>query len=167
MMKTKHLALCSILTAIALTIFVAEQQIPVIIPIPGIKLGLSNIITLFALIFLSPKEAFGILFARILLGSFFTGNPSTLIYRFSGGIICFIAEWLLLKLFSDKYIKEISAVGAIIHNITQLTVAGIVLKTSYVFYYFPYLLIAGIVTGYFTGVCVWFLQKSKAMRKFF
>ena len=165
-MKLKRLALCGILTAVALTIFVIESHIPVIIPIPGIKPGLSNIITLFALVFLTPKEAMGILIARILLGSFFTGNPSTLIYSLSGGVICFLAEWILLKLFSDKYIREISAAGAVVHNLTQLTVAALILKTSAVFYYLPYLLIAGIVTGYFTGLCVWFLKKNKSLGKF-
>ena len=94
----KRLALCGILCGAALTIFVIEAQIPLPLPLPGMKLGLSNIITLFALLYLSPRDAFLILIARIILGTIFTGQPSTLLYSLSGGLVCLLAESLVLKI---------------------------------------------------------------------
>ncbi len=159
-MKIKRLALCGILTAVALTIFVIEAQIPLLFPIPGIKLGLSNIVTLFALIFFSPKEALLILSARIILGSFFSGNPSTLIYSFAGGLLCFLGEYFLLRISRNLHIWEISAVGGVLHNMAQLITASLVLGEMDVFWYTPYLIISGIITGLFTGSCIHFLNKK-------
>ena len=77
-MKTRKLTLLALLTAIALTIFMVEAQIPALVPIPGIKLGLANIVTVFAVFALGPKDAVLILSARIFLGAVFAGNFSTI-----------------------------------------------------------------------------------------
>ena len=86
-----------ILTAIALTIFVLESQIPPLVAIPGIKLGLANIVTLFALVFLSPTDAFIILILRVTMGSVFSGQIMTLAYSLTGGLLCLLTEMILLK----------------------------------------------------------------------
>lgn len=156
-MHTKRLVTDGILTAVALTIFVLEAQLPLPVPIPGIKLGLSNIVTLFALVFLSGKDAAGILLARILLGAFLTGNPATLLYSLLGGLSCLAAEVLLLRLGSVQFIWGISAIGALVHNTAQLAAAALVTRTASVFWYLPFLWIAGILTGLFTGLCIWYL----------
>lgn len=157
----KRMVLIAVLTCIALTIFVLESQIPPLVAIPGIKLGLANIITLFALVFLCPRDAFIILILRVFLGSIFSGQIMTLAYSLSGGVICLITELILLKFLSQKFLWAISAIGAIIHNLTQITVAVLITATTEIFWYIPYLIIAGIITGVFTGYCVQFIiQKS-------
>ena len=158
--NVRKTALCAILCAIALTIFVLEAQIPVPVPIPGIKLGLSNIITLFALLYLTPKDTFIILLGRILLGALFSGNPSVLIYSLSGGVICLLFEILLLKLLSKKFIIEISVLGAMIHNVVQLLCAAAVTASFSVFIYLPPLIVAGAVCGLFCGICIFFADKK-------
>lgn len=158
MQTTKRLAVCGILTAAALTIFVLEAQLPPLVPVPGIKPGLANIVTLFALVFLCPRDAFLILLARTLLGAFLVGNPSILLYSLSGGLVCLGAETLLLRLCGQRQIWAVSAAGAAVHNLTQLLTAGLVTRTASVLWYLPPLLAAGILTGLFTGLCVWHLN---------
>lgn len=160
-MKIKYIARCGVLTAVALTIFVVENMLPPLVAIPGIKLGLANIITLLSLIILSPKEGFLILCGRILLGAFFIGAPSTLLYSLAGGIGCFLAELLLIRIFGKNLISGISAIGGMVHNILQLLVAFLITKTPEIFYYLPFLLISGILTGLFNGLCVWFIINRK------
>ena len=145
---------------VALSIFVVEAQIPLPFPLPGLKLGLSNIVTLLALVYLSPLEAFLILTSRILLGAIFTGSPSALIYSLSGGFVCLLAEVLLFKSIGKNFIIEISIIGAVLHNITQILCAFSITKTMAVFYYLPYLLIAAIITGAFCGLCVKLTDKK-------
>ena len=157
----KRLALCGILCAAALTIFVIEAQIPLPLPLPGIKPGLSNIITLFALLYLSPRDALLILIARILLGTIFTGQPSTLLYSLCGGLVCLLAEILVLKLFGKRFVVEISIIGAIVHNTVQVLCAAFITQTASVFWYLPPLVITGVITGTFCGLCVYFIDKHK------
>lgn len=158
--KTKRLAICAVLCAAALTIFVIEAQIPLPLPIPGIKLGLANIITLFALLYLSPREAFMILSGRILLGAIFVGSPYVLLYSFSGGVVSLLAEFMCLKLFGKRFIVEISVIGAMTHNTVQILCAALVTRTAAVFWYLPPLLIAAVITGAFCGLCVKFMAKN-------
>lgn len=157
--SVKRLTLCAALCGAALTIFVIEAQIPLPLPIPGLKLGLANIITLFALVYLSPREALMILVGRIILGSVFTSSLSILLYSLSAGIGCILAEKLLLKILSDRFIIEISIVGAITHNVTQVLCAALIMKSKYVFWYLPPLIICAIFTGTFCGLCVKFVYK--------
>ena len=159
-MKTKNITLCGILITVSLIIFMVENQIPALLPIPGIKLGLSNIVILFSLLYLSPKETFLVLISRVLLSALLTSAPSTLLYSLTGGLGCLIAELILLKALSKEYIIAISPAGAIVHNIFQLIIAFFITKTPEVFFYLPILIISGIITGLFTGLCIYFLDKK-------
>lgn len=156
----RHTVLMGVLTAIALTIFVLESAIPPLTAIPGIKLGLANIVTLFALVVLGPRDAFIILVIRVFLGSVFTGQIMTLAYSMTGGILCLICETLLLKLLPIKNLWAISIVGAIVHNTAQITVAVLMTSTAEIFWYLPYLIIAAIITGTFIGAAVQFTIKK-------
>lgn len=158
--STKRLVLCALLCAAALTIFVAEAQIPLPIPLPGVKLGLSNVITLFALLWLGTRDAFLILICRIILGAIFISNPSTLIYSLSAGLVCLVAEAILIRLLSKKFVCEISIIGAIVHNAVQVSCAAAITKTASVFAYLPPLIIVAIITGAFCGLCVKFAYKK-------
>ena len=153
-MKLKRLTLCGVLTAVSLTIFVLEAQLPPLLPVPGVKLGLANLITLFALLYLSPKETCLILLARILLGTVFTASPATLLYSLTGGFFCLGAELILIKFWHIQEIWAISTVGAMVHNLGQLIAAALVTQTLSIFWYLPILLIFGILTGLFTGFCI-------------
>lgn len=150
-MKVKRLMQMSLLTAIALTIFLVEARIPTLAPIPGMKLGLANIVTTWALFTLGPAEAVMILLGRILLGSLFSGSMMSLLYSLSGGLLCFLLSLLLRKLVSEKQIWVVSILGAMAHNIGQLLVATAVMQTWTVWYYAPVLMISGMLAGAFTG----------------
>ena len=143
----------ALLTAIALTIFMAEAQIPVPIPIPGIKLGLANIVTVYAVFALGPGDALLILVARVFLGAVFSGQMSTLLYSAGGGLLCWLALCLLRRVLSRDQIWLCSPVAAIFHNLGQLLVAAGVMKTWAVLAYLPYLVMAGTAAGLFTGLC--------------
>lgn len=156
----RRLALCSILCAAALVIFIVEAQIPALVPVPGVKLGLANIITLFALIYLTPAETFMILIARILLGSVFAAQPMLIPYSLCGGILCLLGEYVLIKLFGKKFIAEISVIGAILHNIGQICFAAAAVKSASVFAYLPVLIISAAITGLFCGLCVMLADKA-------
>ncbi len=155
-MRYQRLTRSAVLTALALIIFIVEAQLPPLVPIPGVKLGLSNTVTLFALLYLTPKEVLWILVARILLGGLVVGNPSILLYSLTGGLGCLGAELLLRRM---APIWAISIVGAMTHNLVQTVVACWVTKTPMVFSYLPILLISGMVTGLFTGLCIYFLDR--------
>lgn len=163
-MKTKHLTLCGVLTAVALAIFVLEAQLPHLLPVPGVKPGLSNLITLFALLYLSPGETLLILLARIVLGALLTGNPSTLLYSLAGGLGCLGTELFLLRKCIVSAIWAISAVGAMAHNLIQTFVAAWMTKTPEVFWYLPFLLITGMLAGIFTGLCIQVLHRRYGHR---
>lgn len=148
---TRRLTRLALLTAIALTIFMAEAQLPVI-PIPGVKLGLANIVTVYAVFVLGPGDGLMILAARIFLGAVFSGQMMTLLYSAGGGLLCWLCLLVLSRVCGREQMWLCSPVSAIFHNIGQLLVAAWVMKTWAVMAYLPYLLIAGIAAGLFTGV---------------
>lgn len=151
-MNIKKMVQLSMFTTIALTIFVVESYLPPLAPIPGIKLGLANTITLIVLALWGWKEGMLVLFLRILLGSMLTGNVISCCFSLGGGILCFLVMSLLKTIVPQKMIWLLSVIGAVFHNIGQLLVACIVLESSSVFWYFPILLTSGIITGIFTGM---------------
>ena len=154
---TRRITLLALLTAIALTIFMIEAQLPVLVPIQGVKLGLANIITVYAVFVLGPGDALLILCARVFLGAVFSGQMMTLLYSMGGGLLAWLAMVGLRKLLTRKQIWLCSPVAAVFHNLGQLLVAAGVMKTWAVKAYLPYLLLSGIITGLFTGLCAQFL----------
>lgn len=88
-MKPRRLTRIAMLTAIALTIFLVEAQIPAPLPVPGVKPGLANIVTVYAMFFLGPVDTLCILLCRIFLGSVLSGQPVTLFYSLGGGVSCY------------------------------------------------------------------------------
>ena len=148
---TKKLAMMGLFTALAMIFGYVETILPISIGIPGVKLGLANIVVVFALYRLKPLEAFWINVARIVLVSFMFGNLSMMLYSLAGGILSFAAMTLLKK--SGKFsIYGISVAGGVFHNVGQLVVAMIALETASMVYYGPVLLISGLVTGLLIGI---------------
>ena len=148
----KRITALGVLTAVALTIFVIEARLPSLAPIPGIKLGLANIITVWALFMLGPRDAGMILLARILLGSLFCGSATTLIYSMSGGLLCYLVSLAVFRILGEKQIWVAGVIGAIAHNVGQLIAATFVLKSAAAWSYAPVLTISAIITGAFTGM---------------
>ena len=158
-MKTnvKKLAIMAILTAIALIIFIIEAQIPLPIPVPGVKLGLANAVTLFALFYAGRKyfstyNIFAVLLCRILLGAVFTGRPIVVVYSLAGGLLAFAAQVVMKRFVTDKQIWVCGAVGAVFHNVGQILAAMVITGTPSIAAYLPVLIIAGIITGVITGL---------------
>lgn len=141
----------ALLTAIALTIFMVEAQIPVAVPIPGVKLGLANIVTVYTVFALGAGDALLVLVSRVFLGAVFSGQMMTLLYSLGGGLLCWLAMVGLRRLLTVKQLWLCSPLTAICHNLGQLLVAAGVMKTWAVLAYLPYLVIAGAGAGLFTG----------------
>ena len=151
-MSSKKLTTAALLTAAALIMFVIEAQIPPLTAVPGIKLGLSNIVTLFALYTMGPGSALCILLVRIFLGSIFLGQMMTLIYSLAGGLLCFCLSALMSRVFPPHKLWVVSVFGAMAHNVGQIATAIWVTNTPELLLYLPILIISGIITGMFTGV---------------
>ncbi len=153
----------AVLTAIALTIFMIESQIPAPVPIPGVKLGLANIITLTTMLILGRKEAGAVLAVRVLMGAVFAGSPSSLLYSAMGGLFAYIVMCLLVGVIPEKRLWALSALSAVAHNAGQLLACVLVVKTPGVFVYAPALIVSGVITGAFTGWGAMYLVR--ALRK--
>lgn len=152
-MKTRKLTQMALLSAIALTIFVVEAQIPALVPIPGIKLGLANIVTVFAVFTLGSWEAALILCVRIFLGAVFAGNFSTIFYSLAGGGLAILVTILLKRILTVKQLWVAGALGANAHSIGQMAMAVLLTGTPGLMIYLPVMLLCSIITGTFTGLC--------------
>lgn len=152
-LKTKRMTELAMLTATALIIFIIELQIPNPIPIPGVKLGLANIITVYAVYHYRAGEVLLLVFVRIFLGALFSGYFSTILYSLAGSALCLLGMLLLEKVIDEKYLWLSSVFGAVLHNLGQITAAFLITATPGVFVYVPFLLVSGCLSGAFTGVC--------------
>ena len=149
---TKRLCRMGLLTALALILFTVEAQIPAPIPVPGVKLGLSNIVTVYAMFALGPRDTLLILLCRIFLGSLFSGQMMTLLYSLSGGLLCYGSMLVLRRLLTRRQIWVCSVIGACFHNLGQMAAAIWVAGTWQLVYYLPVLLVCGMLSGLFTGL---------------
>ncbi len=151
MTKTKKLALCGVLTALALGLSYAERFFPLqmIFPLPGIKLGLANVVTLIALCLLGKSYAFSVLTARCLLGAVF-GNLAGLVFSLVGGLLALLVMCFAVKI-KGLSLYGASVLGAAAHNIGQILVAMVVMGSVYVAAYLPWLLMVSVLTGLLTG----------------
>lgn len=149
-MKSKKIAFMGLLTALAMIFSYIEFLIPISIGIPGIKLGLANIVVVTALYVIKPQEAFLINVVRILLSGLLFGNSMSLIYSLAGGLLSF-GVMLLLKKINGFSVYGISIAGGVSHNVGQILAAMLTLENLMIVYYLPALLIAGTVTGLLIG----------------
>jgi len=164
-MSIKKMVTLALFTTIALTIFVIESALPPIAPIPGIKLGLANIVTLVVLVHYGSKDAFFVLMLRIILASIFAGQIISFAYSLCGGCLCLLSMCICNKLLHNKYIYVTSIIGAIFHNIGQIIIACVLLQSLSIMVYLPILLISSIITGLFTGLCSHFLSPFFSSKK--
>ena len=150
-MDTKKIAYCGLLTTVALLLSYIERMIAIPMIVPGMKLGLANIAVLIALYLFDSKTAFCISILRILIsGILFTGFASFL-YSASGALVSFCMMSLFKK--TNRFsVIAVSIFGGISHNIGQIIIACIIVENIRLFYYMPFLIILGIITGFLTGI---------------
>lgn len=137
--------------ALALIFSYVETLIPVNLGIPGVKLGLANLIIVVALYKMRLSEAYLLSVVRVLLAGFIFGNYFSIIYSLAGGLLS-LTVMALLKKWGGFSLQGISIAGGVFHNIGQLIVAAVVVETFSVTYYFPVLLVAGLLTGLVIGI---------------
>lgn len=148
----------------ALIIGLIENSIPPLLAFaPGVKMGLSNVVTLTAIIILGISDAFIILFVRCFLGSVFGGNLIALMYSIPAGFLSLVIQIFLYKfVFPRISLMFVSLIGAIVHNIVQISIASVVVSTN-LLPMLPFTLIASIIAGLFVGIvsylCVKYLPK--------
>ncbi len=150
-MKAKKVATYGLLVALAFILSYIESLFPLSLAIPGIKLGLANLVVIIALYSMGAKEAFSLSILRILLVGFTFGNLSMMLYSLAGGML----SWLLMTIFRKSKLFSmtgVSIIGGIAHNIGQIGVAILVVETFDIAYYLPFLMIAGVVTGAVIGI---------------
>lgn len=149
--KVRDIAFYGMMIALAFMFSYLETFIPInaLIPIPGVKLGLANVVVLFALYTMKPRDAFFIGVIRASLSGLLFGNAMTIPYSLAGCLLSLLVMWLAKK--TNLSIMGVSMLGGICHNIGQLIVAVILTSTVQLAYYIPVLLIAGMVTGLLMG----------------
>lgn len=152
MKKTTTLTLCAMLISLALALSYAERFIPLqmLIPLPGIKLGLANIVTLTALYLLGAKSAFTILILRCFLGSLFGGGITGFLFSLCGGLLSMTVMTLARRMTCFS-VYGVSILGAAAHNIGQIAIAILLMRSVYIGAYLPYLLVVALFTGFATG----------------
>lgn len=158
-----QLTRCAMLTAVALALSYLENLFPLsaAIPLPGVKLGLANIVTVFALYALGPGQAALILAGRCLLGAMFAGNMNALLFSLLGGAAAMSAMALLSRL-RRLSVYGVSVGGAAAHNCGQVAAAVLTLGNTGPLYYLPVLLGVSLFTGALTGLVAACLFKALA-----
>ena len=146
-----RVAYFGVFTALALMFSYIETMIPIQFGVPGIKLGFANIMIVIMLYKSSAKEALLLSIVRIMLSGFLFGNLSSILYSIAGGVLS-LGIMTLLKKQGGFSVIGVCVAGGVSHNVGQLIVAMLVVETYQVGYYFPVLLVAGVLTGLGIGV---------------
>ncbi len=163
--RTYKLSLYSLLLALSLILsFFENAFFPSILPLPGVKAGLSNIVTLFSLYTLSPLATFSILFVRSIVSSIFGGGITALVFSLSGGTLAFLSM-LFLKRYNAFSIYGVSILGASFHSIGQIISASLLFFSFSIFMYLPIMLLASIITGITTAFIAQFIIRRTDMYK--
>jgi heptaprenyl diphosphate synthase len=154
----KKTAFLGMFVALALIASYVESLIPIYFGAPGIKLGLANLVTVAVLYQSGLKEGAIVSFLRILLSGFLFGNVFSILYSLAGGVFSLLVMYGLKK--SEKFsILGVSVAGGISHNIGQMAVAVFLMENGKIAFYFPILMIAGVITGLLIGIASREVQK--------
>ena len=150
-METRKIARMGLLTALALILSYVESLIPAFVAVPGVKMGLANIVVVLALYTLGPGEAAIVSIIRVLLSSLLFGSILSLSYSAAGAIISLLSMIIMMKtkIFG---VTSVSVTGGVFHNLGQILVACLVLETDVLLYYLPVLILSGTITGAVIGI---------------
>jgi heptaprenyl diphosphate synthase len=149
--RTKNMAITALMVALALIFSYIEAIIPYNPGIPGVKLGIANIVTLIALYLLSTKHAWAVSVIRVLIAGLLFNGVFAAVYSLAGAIVS-LTGMILLKKSNLFSIAGVSMAGGVLHNMGQLIMAALLLQDSKIFLYFPVLLFSGMITGIIIGL---------------
>lgn len=156
----RKLATLAIFTALSLITFLIENLFPPLV-IPGAKMGLANIFSLAVLIIYGPWEALTVIAVRTVCGAFLAGNPSMLLYSFSGGVVAIgVSALLMYTVYPRISMTAVSIAAAVIHNLTQSLVFVLVSQTPQMLAYMPYLTLLGVLSGIIVGAVTLLIFKK-------
>ena len=152
-MESKKVAIYGMLIALAMVLSFLESMLPALVAVPGVKLGLTNLVVMVALYRMKPADAFVINIIRILLVGLTFGNSFSLVYSFAGGALSFIVMLLLFRIREGLFSPVgVGAAGGVAHNMGQLIVAAIIMRSAGVGFYIPVLLVSGVIAGAVIGM---------------
>lgn len=164
--EVKKLTFLSIMSALAIILSFVESLLPPIwSAVPGIKMGLPNIVVIFLLYKFSIKEAAVVSFIRLITVGLLFGNFMTFLYSLAGAVLSLLVMWLLKHINRFSQIG-VSIAGAVSHNLAQVVVAILLLGTKEIGFYMPVLAVSGTVAGIFVGLSGIMLLKYTAKYKF-
>lgn len=154
----KKTAYYGIFAAMAIIVGYIEMLFPLPIGIPGVKLGIANVVVLTALYVMGGKSAFYISIIRIVISALLFKGFGSFIFSASGAVLSFIVMYMAIKIRGISPIG-VSILGGIAHNAGQLIAAGIVISNLKIVYYIPVLLVSGVITGILTGIIVKYVTR--------
>ena len=150
-MKTKKVAMLGLTIALAMIMSYIEALVPLSFAVPGIKMGLANIVIIFVLYKIGTKEAILVSLIRVFLVSLLFSNVMAMAYSIAGAVLSLSVMWLLKKI--DKFsVIGVSVAGGVMHNVGQIIMAIILLRTEQIAIYLPVLILTGTVTGVIIGI---------------
>ena len=150
-METRKIARMGLLVALSMILSYVESLIPAFVAVPGVKVGLANIVVIFALYTLGPIEALTVSLLRVILSSFLFGSVLSLLYSLSGALLS-LGGMILMKKVKIFSTTAVSVTGGVLHNVGQILVACLVLETDVLLYYLPVLILSGTITGVVIGI---------------
>lgn len=165
MKKTKEIAYLGILAALAVVLAVLEQFVPLqaLIPLPGVKIGMANIVTAILLKLFGFRESAAVLLVRCSITAFLFGTPVSFAMSVTGGVFALIGMWILFRFPKRFSVIGVSIAGAALHNIGQVICAMGLMKNIYVLAYLPVLLLVAIFSGALVGTILFMLFKRSAV----
>lgn len=163
MSKTKKITLLSFFTAIAVVIGMLEASLPIVTSIPGGKLGLANALIIIIMYKYGNKNAFIVSILRALIICLLHSGANAFIYSISGAFVSTLVMIIVKKAFNEKITPiGLSVLGAFFHNLAQVTISAVMLKSFYVYYYFAILSLISVISGVVSGVCAkYFIDFTK------
>ena len=150
-MDHKKIPYYGLFAALAILMGYVEMLIPIPVPIPGVKLGLANVIIIIMMYFMDTKSAFFVSLIRVILSGLLFAGFAGLLYSLAGALLSF-AVMALLKKTGKFSIVGVSIAGGIFHNVGQIIVAALAVENVRMAYYLPFLLVSGVVTGILIGI---------------
>ena len=157
--RTLRVAHCGVLVALALIFSYVEALIPISVGVPGVKIGLANLVVLFGLTFLKPGEVLAVSVARIFLAGFLFGSGISILYSLCGGLLSFLVMYLLTRA-KGFSMTGVSIAGGVSHNIGQILCAAFIIRSAKLLWYLPVLIAAGVAAGFLMGLLFTLIRRA-------
>lgn len=161
---TRRVAVSGLLIAMMLVLGYVESLIPAVSGVPGIKLGLSNGVLIFAIYMLDLPTAWTLMVLKVLLSGLLFGGVNTILYALAGGTLSMLAMTLLSRV-KGMHPVTVSMIGGVMHNVGQVLVAIALLHTQQLYYYMAILMLVGLACGALTGICASSVMKHLSKMK--